>query len=83
MPEVSVSLAAYSVGRLVEHGIDVRLNTRLESVVNCHVMLSDGDEFDVNGTPIHSPRPRARTTTVSIATTNRSGPTMEIAFLRL
>jgi NADH dehydrogenase len=46
MPEVSVGLALYTVQRLAEHGIDVRLDTRLHSVVDGHVMLSDGDEFD-------------------------------------
>jgi NADH dehydrogenase len=46
MPEVSVRLSAYTVDRLTERGIDVRLNTRLESVVGGHVVLSDGTEFD-------------------------------------
>jgi NADH dehydrogenase len=46
MPEVSVGLALYTAQRLAEHGIDVRLDTRLDSVVGGHVMLSDGDEFD-------------------------------------
>ena len=46
MPEVSVSLGAYTVDRLRERKIDVRLNTRIESVVGGHVQLSDGEEFD-------------------------------------
>ncbi|HZY76576.1 MAG TPA: NAD(P)/FAD-dependent oxidoreductase [Jatrophihabitantaceae bacterium] len=46
MPEVSVRLSAYTVDRLTERDIDVRLNTRLESVVGGHVVLSDGTEFD-------------------------------------
>jgi NADH dehydrogenase len=46
MPEVSVRLSAYTVDRLAERGIDVRLNTRLESAVDGHLKLSDGDEFD-------------------------------------
>ncbi|MEP6598932.1 MAG: NAD(P)/FAD-dependent oxidoreductase [Actinomycetota bacterium] len=46
MPEVSVSLAAYTVDRLAERGIDVRLDTRLESVEGGHVRLSDGETFD-------------------------------------
>ena len=46
MPEVSVGLALYTVERLVERGIDVRLDTRLNSIVDGHVMLSDGEEFD-------------------------------------
>jgi NADH dehydrogenase len=46
MPEVSVRLSAYTADRLAERNIDVRLNTRLESVVGGHVVLSDGTEFD-------------------------------------
>jgi NADH:ubiquinone reductase (H+-translocating) len=46
MPEVSIGLAQYTVERLTERKIDVRLDTRLESVENGHVRLSDGDEFD-------------------------------------
>jgi NADH dehydrogenase len=48
MPEVSVRLAAYTVDRLTERGIDVRLNTKLNSVVDDHVVLSDGTEFDAD-----------------------------------
>jgi NADH dehydrogenase len=46
MPEVSVRLSAYTVDRLAERGIDVRLNTRLESAVDGRIKLSDGEEFD-------------------------------------
>lgn len=46
MPEVSVRLSAYTVDRLTERNIDVRLNTRLESAVDGHIKLSDGEEFD-------------------------------------
>ncbi|MDQ2750052.1 MAG: NAD(P)/FAD-dependent oxidoreductase [Actinomycetota bacterium] len=45
MPEVSVRLSAYTVDRLVERHIDVRLNTRLDSAEGGRVRLSDGDEF--------------------------------------
>jgi NADH dehydrogenase len=48
MPEVSVRLSAYTVDRLTERNIDVRLNTRLESAVGGHIVLSDGDEFDAD-----------------------------------
>ena len=48
MPEVSVRLSAYTVDRLAERGIDVRLNTRLESAVDGHLVLSDGEEFDAD-----------------------------------
>ena len=46
MPEVSVRLSAYTVDRLRERNIDVRLSTRLESATDGHIRLSDGDEFD-------------------------------------
>ena len=46
MPEVSIGLSLYTAERLAEHGIDVRLGTRLDSVVDGHVMLSDGEQFD-------------------------------------
>jgi NADH:ubiquinone reductase (H+-translocating) len=46
MPEVSVRLAAYTVDRLRERGIDVRLDTKLTSAVDGHIQLSDGDAFD-------------------------------------
>ncbi|MDP9117993.1 MAG: NAD(P)/FAD-dependent oxidoreductase [Actinomycetota bacterium] len=46
MPEVSVRLSSYTVDRLIERNIDVRLSTRLESAVGGHIKLSDGEEFD-------------------------------------
>jgi NADH dehydrogenase len=48
MPEVSVSLAAYTVDRLIERKIDVRLSTLLKSAVDGRIVLSDGDEFDAD-----------------------------------
>ena len=45
MPEVSVRLSSYTVDRLTERNIDVRLSTRLESAVGGHLVLSDGEEF--------------------------------------
>ncbi len=46
LPEVSVSMAAYTVQQLVERGMDIRLNTRVESMAGGHVTLSDGESFD-------------------------------------
>jgi NADH dehydrogenase len=46
MPEVSVRLSAYTVDRLTERHIDVRLSTMLDSAVDGHIKLSDGAEFD-------------------------------------
>ena len=48
LPEVSVSLSAYTADRLRERNIDVRLATRLESAVNGRIMLSDGESFDAD-----------------------------------
>jgi NADH dehydrogenase len=46
MPEVSVSLASYTVDRLLETDIDVRLSTRLNSAVGGRIELSDGEKFE-------------------------------------
>jgi NADH dehydrogenase FAD-containing subunit len=46
MPEVSVSLGDYTAKQLARAGIDVRLSTRLESAVDGHIELSDGDRFE-------------------------------------
>jgi NADH:ubiquinone reductase (H+-translocating) len=46
LPEVGEDMGRYTVDQLVKRKIDVRLNTRLESCVDGHVVLSDGDEFD-------------------------------------
>ncbi len=46
LPEVGEDLGRYTVGELMKRKIDVRLNTRLESCVDGHVVLSDGEEFD-------------------------------------
>ncbi|MGY1601031.1 NAD(P)/FAD-dependent oxidoreductase [Geodermatophilus sp. SYSU D00815] len=46
LPEVDLDMAAWTVRQLTERGMDVRLNTRLESVSDdCVVRLSDGEEF--------------------------------------
>jgi NADH dehydrogenase len=46
LPEVSVPMAEYTVQQLIKRKMDVRLNTRVESLTGGHVVLSDGDEFD-------------------------------------
>jgi NADH dehydrogenase len=48
MPEVSVSLGDYTAKQLARAGIDLRLSTRLDSVVDGHIELSDGDRFDAD-----------------------------------
>ncbi len=46
LPEVGEDLGRYTVDVLRKRGIEVRLDTRLESCVGGHVVLSDGEEFD-------------------------------------
>jgi NADH dehydrogenase FAD-containing subunit len=46
LPEVDLDMGAWTVRQLTERGMDVRLNTRLESVsADGIVKLSDGQEF--------------------------------------
>ncbi len=48
LPEVGVDMGRYTVDRLRDRRIEVRLETRLESCVDKHVVLSDGAEFDAD-----------------------------------
>ncbi|MEJ7691269.1 MAG: FAD-dependent oxidoreductase [Nocardioidaceae bacterium] len=48
LPEVGPDMGRYTVKRLRDRGIEVRLNTRLESATDHHIVLSDGDEFDAD-----------------------------------
>ncbi|MGB9378370.1 MAG: NAD(P)/FAD-dependent oxidoreductase [Mycobacteriales bacterium] len=48
MPEVSTALSAYTAERLTDRGMEVHLNTRLESCVGGHVVLDDGTEFEAD-----------------------------------
>ena len=48
LPEVSEDMGVYTVEELRSRGIDVRLETRLESCVDGQVRLSDGTEFASN-----------------------------------
>jgi NADH dehydrogenase len=45
LPEVGPDMGAYTVRQLDQRGIDIRLETRLESCVGGLVKLSDGDSF--------------------------------------
>jgi NADH dehydrogenase len=45
LPEVSPDMAEYTVRQLEERGIEVARNTRVESLVDGHVVLSDGRSF--------------------------------------
>ena len=46
LPEVSVPMSEYTVRQLLKRDLDVRLETRVESLVGGHVVLTDGEEFD-------------------------------------
>jgi NADH dehydrogenase len=46
LPEVSVPMSEYTVQQLIKRRMDIRLDTRVESMVDGHVVLSDGEEFD-------------------------------------
>jgi NADH dehydrogenase len=46
LPEVSLQMSGYTLDVLHRRGIDTRLKTRVESMVNGHIVLDDGTEFD-------------------------------------
>jgi NADH:ubiquinone reductase (H+-translocating) len=48
MPDVSLDMAEYTVRQLEERGIEVRRNTRVESMVDGLVVLSDGTTFETD-----------------------------------
>jgi NADH dehydrogenase len=48
MPSVDEDLAEYALRHLRKRGIDVRLETRLDSAEDGHVVLSDGTEVDTD-----------------------------------
>ena len=48
LPEVSLDMAEYTVRQLEKQGVKVRLNTKVESMTDGHVVLSDGSRFDAD-----------------------------------
>jgi NADH dehydrogenase len=46
LPEVSADMAEYTVRQLEERDIEVRRNTKVESVADGHIALSDGERFE-------------------------------------
>ncbi|MPZ96656.1 MAG: NAD(P)/FAD-dependent oxidoreductase [Propionibacteriales bacterium] len=48
LPEVGTDMGRYTVDRLRERGIEVRMETRLESCIGGHVVLSDGEALDAD-----------------------------------
>ena len=48
LPEVGVDMGRYTVEQLRHRGIEVRLDTRLDSCVDGHVVLSDGSRMETN-----------------------------------
>ncbi|MBG0563197.1 NAD(P)/FAD-dependent oxidoreductase [Actinoplanes aureus] len=45
LPEVGPEMGAYAARQLAGRGVDLRLDTRLESCVDGRIVLSDGDTF--------------------------------------
>ncbi|MBV9872384.1 MAG: NAD(P)/FAD-dependent oxidoreductase [Frankiaceae bacterium] len=48
LPAVSADMADYTVDELEERQIEVRRNTKVESLVDGHVVLSDGTSFEAD-----------------------------------
>ncbi|MET8159571.1 FAD-dependent oxidoreductase [Sphaerisporangium sp. NPDC005289] len=48
LPEIGVEMGKWTASQLRMRGIEVRTGTRLESAVDRHIMLSDGDAFDAD-----------------------------------
>ena len=46
LPEVSPAMGLYTLKQLEHRGIEVKLNTRVRSMVDRHVVLDDESEFD-------------------------------------
>jgi len=46
LPEVSRQMAGYTIDVLERRGIDIKLNTRVESLTDGRVVLSDGEQFE-------------------------------------
>jgi NADH dehydrogenase len=46
LPEVGEDMGVYTVEQLRKRGIEVALETRLQSIVGGHAVLSNGEEFD-------------------------------------
>jgi NADH dehydrogenase len=46
LPEVSMQMAGYTIDVLERRGIEIKLNTRVESLVDGHAVLSTGERFD-------------------------------------
>jgi NADH dehydrogenase len=48
LPEVSLPMADYTVRQMLRRAMDIRLHTRVTSVVGGHVVLDDGTELDAD-----------------------------------
>jgi NADH dehydrogenase len=48
LPEVSEDMADYTVRQLEKRDIEVRRNTKVESVADGHIALSDGERFEAD-----------------------------------
>lgn len=48
LPEMGPKMGRYALGVLRERGMEVNLETKLESCENGHIVLSNGDEFEAD-----------------------------------
>jgi NADH dehydrogenase len=48
LPEMGAEMSEYTIRRLARRGMEVKLNTKITSMVNGHVVLSTGEEFDAD-----------------------------------
>ncbi|WP_182877386.1 MULTISPECIES: NAD(P)/FAD-dependent oxidoreductase [unclassified Microbispora] len=48
LPEVGPDMGRWTAQQLRERGIEVRMKTMLKSAEGCHIVLSDGEEFDTD-----------------------------------
>ncbi len=46
LPEVSPAMGLYTLKQLEHRGIEMKINTRVKSLVDGHVVLDSGEEFD-------------------------------------
>ncbi|WP_327045279.1 NAD(P)/FAD-dependent oxidoreductase [Microbispora sp. NBC_01189] len=48
LPEVGPDMGRWTAQQLRQRGIEVRMGTMLKSAESCHIVLSDGEEFDTD-----------------------------------
>jgi NADH dehydrogenase len=82
LPEVGEDMGRWTVEALRKRGIEVRLETKLKSAENCHIVLSSGDGFDA-GTLVWTagvkPHPVVRSTDLPLDEKGRVKATAELS----